>query len=117
MRRIKISERKLTEQALKQRERKVEQLANRPHFESVDRQEDVRLNPKFEEIIDDCKAIKQILQEAEQAASTNPGSFLGGNYHGRARKMCEAGFAFRRKIKQKEKKPWCVYSNLLLSCF
>ena len=75
MRRIEISERKLTEQALEQRERKVEQLTNRPHFESADRQEDVRLNPKFDEIIDDCKAIRQILKEAEQAASTDEGFF------------------------------------------
>ena len=81
MRRIEISERKLTEQALKQRERKVEQLTNRPHFESVDRQEDVRLNPNFDEIIDeiidDCRAIRKILHEAEQAVSTDAG-FLGG---------------------------------------
>ncbi len=98
MRRIEISERKLTEQALKQRERKVEQLTNRPHFESVDRQEDVRLNPKFDEIIDeiidDCKAIRKILHEAEQAVSTDAG-FLGGSHQKRARKRCEAGFAFR----------------------
>ena len=79
MRRIENSERKLTEQALKQRERKLEQLKNRPHSENVDLQEEAMLNSKFEEIIeeiiDDCKAIRQILHEAEQAASTNAGFF------------------------------------------
>jgi hypothetical protein len=47
--------------------------------ESIDLQEKYRLNPKFEEIIKeiiyDCKAIRQILHEAEQAASTNTGFF------------------------------------------
>ncbi len=79
MRRIENSERKLTEQALKQRERKLEQLKNRPHSENVDLQEEAMLNFKFEEIIeeiiDDCKAIRQILHEAEQAASTDAGFF------------------------------------------
>ena len=79
MRRIENSERKLTEQALKQRERKLEQLKNRPHSENVDLQEEAMLNFKFEEIIeeiiDNCKAIRQILHEAEQAASTDAGFF------------------------------------------
>ncbi len=79
MRRIEISERKLTEQALKKGERKLEQLKNRPHSENIDLQEEVRLNSKFEEIIeeiiDDCKAIRQILHEAKQAASTDAGFF------------------------------------------
>ena len=78
---IEISERKLTEQALKQRERKSEQLKNQLHSENVDLQEEVRLNHNFEEIVeeinDSCKAIRQILNEAEQAASTGAGFFLG----------------------------------------
>lgn len=57
MKRIEISGRKLAEHAL--------------------RQEEVRLNRKFEEIvkeiIDDCKSIRQILDEAEQAMSTDAG--------------------------------------------
>ncbi len=79
MRRIEICERKLTEQASQQRVRKLVQLKNRPHSENVALQEGVRLNSKFEEIIeeiiDDCRAIRQILHEAEQAASTNAGFF------------------------------------------
>ena len=64
----------------------MKQLKNRPHSENADLQEGVRLNPKFEEIIeeiiDNCKAIRQILHEAEQAASTNAGFFLGATIKG-----------------------------------
>ena len=60
MKQIEISERKLTEQALKQ--------------------EEVGRNRKFEEIIEElrneCKAIRQILNEAEQALPTFASSFI-----------------------------------------
>jgi hypothetical protein len=66
--------------------RNLKQLKNRPYSENADLQEGVRLNPKFEEIIeeiiDNCKAIRQILHEAEQAASTNAGFFLGATIKG-----------------------------------
>ncbi len=73
----------------------MKQLKNRPHSENADLQEGVRLNPKFEEIIDSCKAIRQILHEAEQAVSTNAGLFFRGQPSGESQEQCEAGFAFR----------------------
>ena len=79
---VKITKRNFTKQALKKRERKMEQIKNRPHTENVDSPEKVRLNPEFDkiikEIIDDCRAIRQILGEAEKAAATDAGFFLGG---------------------------------------
>ena len=57
-------------------------LKNRPHSESADLQEGGRLNSKFEEIVEEiinnCKEIRQILYEAEQAVSTDAGTFFRG---------------------------------------
>jgi hypothetical protein len=79
--------------------RNLKQLKNRLHSENADLQEGVRLNPKFEEmieeIIDSCKAIRQILHEAEQAVSTNAGFFFRGQPSRESQEQCEAGFAFR----------------------
>lgn len=49
MRRSDISQRKLTDHSVRQRERKFEEI--------------------IKEIIDDCKAIRQLLHEAEQSLS------------------------------------------------
>jgi ribosome-binding protein aMBF1 (putative translation factor) len=78
MRRIENFDRKMSGQALKQSERNSEQSKNRPHSENIDQQEEDRLNSKFEEIIDDCKKIRQILSEAKQAVSADTGLFFGG---------------------------------------
>jgi hypothetical protein len=59
MKQIEISERKLTEHKLKQ-----EEVGLKSKFDEI-----------IEEIIDDCKVIRQILQEAEQAASTGEDFF------------------------------------------
>jgi len=57
-------------------------LKNRPHSESAGLQKGVRLNPKFEEIIEEiinnCKEIRQILYEAEQAVSKDASTFFMG---------------------------------------
>lgn len=78
---VKLMKQNFTEQALKPRERKMEQIKNRPHTQNVDSLEEDRPNPEFErivkEIINDCKAIKQILHEAEQAVATDADFFRG----------------------------------------
>ena len=48
---VKLIKQNFTEQALKPRERKIEQIKNRPHTENVDSPEKVRLNPEFDKII------------------------------------------------------------------
>ena len=57
-------------------------LKNRLHSEKAKLQEGVRLNPKFEEIIEaifnNCKEIRQILYEAEQAVSRDASTFFMG---------------------------------------
>ena len=57
-------------------------LKNRLHSENAKLQEGVRLNPEFEEIIkeiiNNCKEIRQILYEAEQAVSTGASTFFMG---------------------------------------
>ncbi len=104
----------------------MKQLKNRLYSENADLQEGVRLNPKFEkiieEIIDSCKAIRQILHEAEQAASTNAGFFLGGNHQGRARSGVRLVSLSDRKIKQEESKKNMSHlfkftTKLFLGCF
>ena len=76
----------------------MKQLKNRPHSENADLQEGVRRNRKFEEIfeeiIDSCKAVRQIIHEVEQATSTNAGFFLGGQPSRESQERCEVGFAF-----------------------
>lgn len=75
---MEIDERKQAEQALKQREKELEQLKNRLHAENVYLQEEIKLNHKFEEIIGSSEAIRQVLHKAEQVASTDATILIRG---------------------------------------
>jgi transcriptional regulator with GAF, ATPase, and Fis domain len=56
----------------------LEQLKNRLHAENVYLQEEIKLNHKFEEIIGSSEAIRQVLHQAEQVASTDATILIRG---------------------------------------
>lgn len=66
-----ITELKKTEEALRKAIAEVKQLKNQLLAENIYLQEEIKLKHNFEEIISRSKALKNVLKEVEQVASTN----------------------------------------------
>jgi formate hydrogenlyase transcriptional activator len=73
-----ISERKQTEQVLKQKERELGKLKNRLHAENTYLKKEIKLNHKFEKIIGRSVAIRQVLHQAERVAATDATVLIRG---------------------------------------
>ena len=68
---IDITERKLAEEALKSALDEVRLLKDRLHEENIYLQEEIRVATDFGEIIGDSAALRKVLRQAEQVASTD----------------------------------------------
>jgi transcriptional regulator with GAF, ATPase, and Fis domain len=66
-----ITERKKTEEKLKETHLEIKQLKNQLEAENIYLREEIKLNHNFEEIISQSKALKQILAKIEQVATTD----------------------------------------------
>ena len=73
-----ISERKLSEQKLKQAHSEIEQLKNRLQAENNYLQEQVNLNHNFEEILGQSETLKTVLHQVEQVAPTETSVLILG---------------------------------------
>jgi len=68
---IDITERKLAEESLKSALAEVRQLRDQLHAENVYLQEEIRVASNFDEIIGRSKALRKVLTQAEQVATTD----------------------------------------------
>ena len=68
---IDITERKLAEESLKSALAEVRQLRDQLHAENVYLQEEIRVASNFDEIIGRSKALRKVLTQADQVATTN----------------------------------------------
>ncbi len=73
-----ISERKLSEQKLRQAHSEIEQLKNRLQAENNYLQEQVNLNHSFEDILGQSEVLKTVLHQVEQVAPTETSVLILG---------------------------------------